>query len=582
MKNKIVMRGMISFLIIGIIVILSMTKMIDDLSFDYSNLVLNEPNGSDQSNISNQNVEINGFLLELLNEIEAQKNIDEEILNEFNQGNYTFESPFIILNPYNNSPLTALILFKTSNETKTKLIVNGKTTDTTFEYTYNNLTSTHIIPVYALYADYENQITLINIDSQGKEITEKYMIQTEKLDELLTENVFNVIENTSSKQPGLNFSYVNGNFNRTKTSFDSNGEYRWYYTKNINSVTNYTKGSFWTPCFSTQTQSIICEYNYLGKLLSVYDVPFEIHHDLEVNLNELLITSSDNAPKTIEDFILLLNLDTGKVEQFLEYRSILFRTRIFGVNYDIHDWMHMNSIDNIEEDVIVSSNWQSTILRNDWEGNIKWMLGNPSGYPNTYSKYFLKPIGANFEYPYNQHAVEVLNDLDNNLNTVDIIVFDNGSSRNAVDLELQRKISANLVVEPALYSRLVHYRINEVNMTVEQIWQYGKNRPELFSAYRGDADLLDNGNVLGTFDIEHTTGDNIIRNTTYVEVDSVGNVVWECWATSSNDVNVYLDYRLERMNIFNDESMIIDLNQNIRNFISNELIQKVNQFGASK
>ncbi|MFI3270965.1 MAG: aryl-sulfate sulfotransferase [Pseudomonadota bacterium] len=62
--------------------------------------------------------------------------------------------------------------------------------------------------------------------------------------------------------------------------------------------------------------------------------------------------------------------------------------------------------------------------------------------------------------------------------TVDILLFDNGNlgapdtdgnTRQVVDAELQRKIQLHEINEPFPYSRLVHYRIHEKDMTVEQI-----------------------------------------------------------------------------------------------------------------
>ena len=39
---------------------------------------------------------------------------------------YTFETPNIILDPYDNSPLTALVLFETDNEVQVSVTVQGK------------------------------------------------------------------------------------------------------------------------------------------------------------------------------------------------------------------------------------------------------------------------------------------------------------------------------------------------------------------------------------------------------------------------------------------------------------------------
>jgi hypothetical protein len=96
------------------------------------------------------------------------------------------------------------------------------------------------------------------------------------------------------------------------------------------------------------------------------------------------------------------------------------------------------------------------------------------------------------------------------------------------------------------YSMVVHYRINEASMTVEQVWEYGKERgPALFSAVGGSAYLLSNGDVLGTWgdiskdaqgNLSFSSDVNATVETKIIEVDpsnpqgsGTGNeVVFEC------------------------------------------------------
>lgn len=209
-------------------------------------------------------------------------------------------------------------------------------------------------------------------------------------------------------------------------------------------------------------------------------------------------------------------------------------------------------------------------MRNSKEGKIKWILADPRDFTTYWQQYLLKPIGNDFEYPYNQHAVEILPDYDHNPDTIDILLFDNGSSRFLVNEELQKNIKLGKAVEPKLYSRLVHYRIDEKNMTVEQIWQYGKERPELFSPTRGDADLLDNGNVLGTFNRDF----GIYKNSIYIELTSNKDIIWECYATSNLTSNNYFDYRLERLPIYNDDNDYMDIEKEMNNFVPMEVLKK--------
>ena len=201
--------------------------------------------------------------------------------------------------------------------------------------------------------------------------------------------------------------------------------------------------------------------------------------------------------------------------------------------YDPGDWLHMNSIAPCGDDLIISSRHQSTVVCNDREGKIKWMLCDPTDYYEYFRQYILTPVGDHFEYPYIQHAVEVLPDQDGNPDTLDILLFDNGDFRRAVK---------------DCYSRMVQYRIHEKEMTVEQVWEYGSDRTELFSYRHGDADLLANGNYLGSFEPFD------MKNETYcaygIEVKADKTPVWECWRYSTDDNQEYTEYRLERLEIY--------------------------------
>ncbi len=45
-------------------------------------------------------------------EIEIQqKEIETQIVNDYNLGNYTYDNPYIIINPYGNTPLSGYMLF---------------------------------------------------------------------------------------------------------------------------------------------------------------------------------------------------------------------------------------------------------------------------------------------------------------------------------------------------------------------------------------------------------------------------------------------------------------------------------------
>jgi len=377
--------------------------------------------------------------------------------------------------------------------------------------------------------------------------------------------------------PGFTFSYGNGYSNYLKTALDADGEYRWVLDMKSDLFADFQNGKNIIFTFgNTMGHMLFVEMNYLGKIINAYYSSYGCHHDLVVSDGSLLVTGSNNVPNTVEDFIYKIDLDSGKITDSLDYKTVLLRTRQVNDQFNNQDWMHRNSIVEYDGDVIISSNFQSSVIRNDWDGNIKWILSEPTGYTEKYQQYLLKPIGRDFLYSYNQHAVEVLPDTDGNPDTVDIILFDNGTSRYALDYELQRKIDAHEIVAPPLFSRMVIYRIDEKQMTVRQLWEYGQDRPELYSSARGDASLLENENYLGMFQVKNNGFEDETDHAVYLEVNPEGKVVWELVASSTNRQNVYSEYRAVRFEMYNSNSENLNLGLLARNFIPQDLIDSAN------
>jgi arylsulfate sulfotransferase len=160
------------------------------------------------------------------------------------------------------------------------------------------------------------------------------------------------------------------------------------------------------------------------------------------------------------------------------------------------DWLHMNGLayDPSDNSIFVSGKNQG-LAKISWEDELQWILSpkknwglagrNEDGFDT--NPYLLtavnsegKPFGkevqdgnvspADFDFPWGQHAPEVLPNGN-------IMLFDNGYMRNF-----------NAEVN---YSRAVEYQVNEANKTVQQKWQYGKERgKEFFSLLISDVDYL--------------------------------------------------------------------------------------------
>lgn len=519
------------------------------------------------------------LLEELEKELVSQKEIDEMLLEELNSEEYTFENPYIILNPYGGSPLTALILFCTNEDSKIKIEINGKDNESELKFNFEKKSNMkkHIIPVYGLYSNKNNKIKLSCTTLNGITVEKEHFIKTEPLPKTLNDmELISYPANRKKYQEGFNFSYAGINHIPLKMAFDINGEIRWFFSTPYLLPTNFNNANsiFISKGSYHYGDNLIIEKNLLGKIISVYYNPYGNHHEIYLKDNYIYLAGSNNDG-TVEDIVVALDRKTGKEVFTLDYKKILPRTRVVSPFYSNTDWIHINAILEHNSNIIISSNTQSAIVKTSKTGEIKWIFSDPKGFVGNWMNKVLIPKGKNFEYSYNQHAPMILPDYDNNSDTLDILVFDNGLSRNFMNKDLQDKMKLNVVIEPPLYSRMVHYRIDEKNMTVEQIWEYGKNRPELYSPWRGDADLLENGNIIGLFQRDKNLYNSSKESDSiYIEVDKNKNIIWECFAISRLANNRHLDYRIERLKIYTEAANDIKLGAIAQNLIPKEVYKK--------
>lgn len=172
---------------------------------------------------------------------------------------YTLDNPNIILNPYGNSPLSAIILFETDEELPVTITIIGKDNLSTYKNTFKS-SKKHYLPIYGLYPN-----TINNIEIKCGNETKNITIETDALPEELLN-----VENTSTSSNSLTFISTN----KYTYALDNNNEIRWYLdipiTKNIISLEN---GHFLLSTNNLNkidTTNTLIEIDLLGKIYKQY------------------------------------------------------------------------------------------------------------------------------------------------------------------------------------------------------------------------------------------------------------------------------------------------------------------------
>ncbi len=484
--------------------------------------------------------------------VQKQQKLEAEIEAYYRGGKFTFDNPLVVQNPYGTAPLTALLIFDTPEATQISIHVPGKTPLAAVDFTFDGFNKHHEIPVYGLYADYLNQVTLTGKNQAGDVTTTVVPLQTEPLPVSL-DWVSIVQVNPALYNPGMNFTFQNN-----KIVFDINGEVRWFDTQStLQTFVRLENGHYlFTYSVPNEPNDVLMEQDLLGKIYAIYNVPNGVQHDYtELPDGNLLVTSNDDAAYMQEDFLIEIDRQSGHIVRSFDLKNYLDQSRPAEIDSDPGDWLHLNSVvyDANDQSIIISSRSQSAVIKLSYpDMKIQWILGPHDNWPTKLQPYLLTPEGNNFEWQWSQHDATILSEKTiNGSQIIDILLFDNGN---------YRSFDPNMALSPEnSYSRMVVYQINETNQTVEQVWEYGKERgSEIFSTSRGSAYLLGNGDFLGTWaEIDKDQNgvavmEPVTSGTTLskiIEVDPVNNqVVFEA------NLHISTDYRTFRANLYDGYS----------------------------
>ena len=487
----------------------------------------------------------------LLKDTKSLVTLQSEYEKDFKTNGYKIENPNIIIDPYKSSPLTALVLFETKNDVTPKVTVVGKDKNTTITHTFQNTTK-HYLSIYGLYPDYENKV-IIEYKEKGKQIKKEVTIKTDKLpdDFPLPTSV-----NSKKEELGTEFYFYTPSSKGYSCAYDMNGDVRWYLThyaiwdntrlKNGNMLVS-TERLINTPYYMTG----LYEIDMFGKIYKEYSLPGGYHHDYyEMPNGNLLVATDDfdNKYGTVEDYIVELDRKNGEIVNKIDLKNILKMTDGKSENWTSYDWFHNNSVwyDEKTNSITLSGRHQDAVINIDYNTKkLNWIIGDSKNWSKDYQKYFFKKVGENFEWQWSQHAAMITKEGY-------VFLFDNGNNKS--------KIKDNYVPADKSYSRGVMYKINKKNMTIEQIWEYGKERSsDFYSPYISDVDYLGKNHYIvhsGGIVKEDgkpsnqpaglSTGNIALKSDTVELLND--KVIFELVLPTNN-------YRVEKMNIYNDTKL---------------------------
>ena len=510
----------------------------------------------------------------------------------------------ILVDPYGYSPLTAYLDLANKKPTDVVVTVHGKGktgVDITYPVGPQTILSHDAIPVFGLYPDYKNKVTL-TYKLDGKKVKESYDVITSalrnkyidnrnvtalqevkvtKVDKKFKSRLYLVNSHTDTQQGSdLHWSGVKSKsaslfdstpalgsmtFESAPMTYivDTQGEYRWwldqdavYNAKDI----DINKRGYLMGLRKSEGEKLSYvqgqRWGYLDLMgrINSFRLPRGYqdasHESVTMPNGDILVraaktnylNSQGDIVHTVRDHILQINqrgvlVDAWALPEILDpYRDALLSALDMGavcVNVDQdsagvaagdmeidapygdlpgvvagRNWAHVNSIDyDKSDDSIILSFRHQGVAKVTRDKQVKWILAPREGWNKDLTDKVLQPVDAKgkpikctekgvcenseFDWSYTQHTAWLSS-------KGTLTVLDNGDGRGYTQP----------VMPEMKYSRFVEYKINEKNMTVEQLWEYGKDRGyEWYSPitsnveYVADTDTMFGfGGSIGLFD----------------------------------------------------------------------------------
>ncbi|MEI6859557.1 MAG: aryl-sulfate sulfotransferase, partial [Shewanella sp.] len=517
---------------------------------------------------------------------------------------------YIISNPYENAPLTALVTLGGHKISNVSVTVHADDEDgipISYNVADNRILNEGGVPVFGLYPDFYNTFT-VNWTENGEHKTYDYNMLTPDIDMGFTEGQF-------AKAPIIKVDHVDADFKdrlyfvnftnkTTKVAklthnnveaqgafnwdgvpmffmIDTVGDIRWYMNPYTTHDSNHYEKAGYAMGMNITAEGNMTwvqgqgwkEMSLMGQMIFEHSLPGDYidasHEGIQVENGNYLLRVAKKDYKspytgktvnTVRDFIIevdsrgmlvdewdlnvildpmrdaaLLSLDAGAVCLNIDIDQSGHQATMEDIHSapygDIHgvqtgrNWAHVNSIDYdpVDDSIIISSRHQSAVIKIGRDKKVKWILGAPRGWKNGLESKVLTPVDpkgnklkcddarcydTDFDYSWTSHTAYKVDEK----NTW--TVFDNGDGR----------FLEQPIFPTEKYSRAVEYKIDDKAMTVEQIWEYGKDElgyegyspvtsivkyqadKDSIMSYFASAGLFGIGGGYGNIKMDETTG----------------------------------------------------------------------------
>lgn len=355
--------------------------------------------------------------------LDYQSSINDQIAALQNKNNYSIKNPLLIANPYGTNTTGVYMYFTTDSacaasytisadgyDDFSKILNNGNNSGYTTEHEYllvgfipgvtNNITVTltdandNIVDTLSWSYDVP--------DLLGSEDNIQLEVTAGNSSEALSDGLYTMLGNrTAEDNEEVDFIllYDNNGTIRSEIPITSYRSCRVIFDNDM--------------MYFSISSSKIAGMDKTGQVTEIFSTgDYKLHHDyIWGSENDLLVLASQKDASTEEDMIISIDRDTGTITELIDLKD-LFSDYLDTLTIDedeTFDWMHINSIQLINENsIIISSRETSSIIKIDNiydDPTVDYMIGSKTFWQESgYDNLVLEQVG-DFSLNAGQHCV---------------------------------------------------------------------------------------------------------------------------------------------------------------------------------
>ena len=256
----------------------------------------------------------------------ADKNSNIELEKEYRKKVYTFNEPFIKLNPYGRTALTALVKVDNSlADKKVSILVRGAFGSEDYSYS-TRINSLGELPIVGLFPKCENRVKISLEDGRIKELS----INTGALDDILPAIVIEK-KIANRMEDGMNLVSFNTKEKAMPFVFDINGNIR--YVLDISSTINKAYVGKEDNSWIVANDKAVFTFDILGKVLSTREPKYYAENENWKNgvlFREIQYLPKMNNQLAVYGFSDKLTYPSGVFSELgIDSKQELFKARLY-------------------------------------------------------------------------------------------------------------------------------------------------------------------------------------------------------------------------------------------------------------